>query len=457
MKFNNDNKYLNWGITAFLTAAAIILFGFLLFNLKGVVDLIGKFFKIISPIINGFVIAYLLIPLVNRVEKFILDEKRQKKLFRDKKTGKELDEKGKKRVYKNIRVISICTVYICVIIILYLFFSLVIPEIIDSIENIAKQFPQYRDNLLSWIRELLVKYPRLETELNRFLTEYNDQINNWISENVIGRAQEWAVGLSTGVISFIKALFNIILGMLISIYIINSKELFLGRGKKIIYAFLKKENANAFIHNLRFTNKTFLGFFGGKIVDSLIIGILCFILTTLIGTPYAALISLIVGVTNVIPYFGPFIGAIPSAFLILMVDPKQALYFIIMILILQQVDGNIIGPAILGQSTGLSAFWVIFAITFFGGLWGPVGMLVGVPLFAIIYAWIRTAVTARLENKNLPQDTRKYIQVDYIDENDRFVRLPKAEVDKIVSKKGFKDILKKKKSNEDNDDEDIDI
>jgi hypothetical protein len=140
-----------------------------------------------------------------------------------------------------------------------------------------------------------------------------------------------------------------------------------------------------------------------------------------------------------------------------MVDPKQALYFIIMILILQQVDGNIIGPAILGQSTGLSAFWVIFAITFFGGLWGPVGMLVGVPLFAIIYAWIRTAVTARLENKNLPQDTRKYIQVDYIDENDRFVRLPKAEVDKIVSKKGFKDILKKKKSNKDNDDEDIDI
>jgi len=211
---------------------------------------------------------------------------------------------------------------------------------------------------------------------------------------------------------------------------------------------------------VRFTGKTFIDFFVGKIVDSIIIGILCFIVTTIVGTPYAALVSLIVGVTNVIPYFGPFIGAIPSAILVLMVDPKHCLYFIIIILVLQQLDGNVIGPAILGQSTGLSAFWVIFAITIFGGIWGPLGMLVGVPLFAVIYTSVRALIASNLAKKSLPDNTAKYVYVDYIDDEGNFIRIPKKEVKDVVSKHGFKEIiahLGKKNDKKDSEDDTIEI
>ena len=177
---------------------------------------------------------------------------------------------------------------------------------------------------------------------------------------------------------------------------------------------------------MRFVHRTFIGFITGKVLDSIIIGLLCFIGTTLLGTPYAALVSVIVGVTNVIPFFGPYLGAIPSAFLILVVDlshPMNCVTFLIFILILQQVDGNLIGPKILGNSTGLSSFWVIFAITVFGGLFGVPGMIVGVPIFAIFYATIKALVNRSLRKKNLPLDTGLYNEVDYVDEEGNFLQI----------------------------------
>jgi predicted PurR-regulated permease PerM len=205
------------------------------------------------------------------------------------------------------------------------------------------------------------------------------------------------------------------MGFIISIYLLSSKEIFAAQAKKITYAFCPVDRANRWISNVRFASKTFGGFFVGKILDSLIIGLLCFIVTSIIGTPFNVLISVIIGVTNIIPFFGPFLGAIPSLLLILLINPMQALYFLIFVIILQQVDGNFIGPKILGNSTGLSSFWVIFSITLFGGLWGVFGMIVGVPIFAVLFAFMKTLVETKLSTKELSPETSKYLRLIYID------------------------------------------
>ena len=217
-------------------------------------------------------------------------------------------------------------------------------------------------------------------------------------------------------IGVFKALWNFVIGFIISIYVLGSKERFAGQAKKIVYALFDRKAGNEIITNFRFIHSTFIGFIGGKIVDSIIIGVICFVCTSIIGTPYAILVSVIVGVTNVIPFFGPWIGGVPSALLVLMVDPIQALYFIILILVIQQFDGNILGPKILGDSTGLSGFWVIFAITIFGGLFGVLGMVVGVPIFAVFYAGVRASVNRMLCRKELPTDIHPYMTVGQIDE-----------------------------------------
>lgn len=195
-----------------------------------------------------------------------------------------------------------------------------------------------------------------------------------------------------------------------------ARRVFIAQAKKIIYGVCKKKTADTLIHYVRISNDMFSGFILGKIVDSAIIGIICFVLMTIFSLPYALLVSVIVGVTNIIPVFGPYIGAIPSAMLILLVSPVQALYFIILVAILQQVDGNIIGPAILGDSTGLSAFWVLFSILFFGGFWGIAGMLIGCPLFAVIYTIIKDFVNYCLERRNLSTDTQTYIDLKSIED-----------------------------------------
>ena len=213
-----------------------------------------------------------------------------------------------------------------------------------------------------------------------------------------------------GLVVFI---FKLIIGIILSVYLLFNKETHGAQAKKVAYSLFSEERANNLINNTRFAHRTFGGFISGKIVDSLIIGILCFIGTTVMQTPYALLISVIVGVTNIIPFFGPYLGAIPSGFIILMINPVKCLWFLIFILILQQIDGNIIGPKILGDSTGLSSFWVIFAITLFGGIFGVVGWFLGVPIFAIIYAAVKTFIDTRLERKKLPSDTLYYIGSDY--------------------------------------------
>ena len=224
-------------------------------------------------------------------------------------------------------------------------------------------------------------------------------------------------GVSSGVMNVITLTKNMLIGLIVMIYLLNIKESLSAQGKKFIYSVLPLKAANIVVAEFQFIKKAFSGFIIGKLIDSLIIGILCFILMHLFKLPYELLISVIIGVTNIIPFFGPFIGAIPSFIIIVLQNPVQGLYFLIFVIILQQVDGNIIGPKILGDSTGLSSFWVVFAILVFGGLWGFPGMLLGVPIMAVIYYIVSNVVTYSLKKRGIPATEIDYVNLDRIDKH----------------------------------------
>ena len=228
--------------------------------------------------------------------------------------------------------------------------------------------------------------------------------------------------LTVGLYTLVMELFHAVIGVIVSVYILFGKETFINQSKKATYAIFPTERANLLIHIAVKTNEIFGGFIIGKIIDSIIIGILCFIGTSLLNMPYAMLVSVIVGMTNVIPFFGPYIGAIPSAVLIALADPMKGVYFLIFILLLQQFDGNILGPKILGNSTGLSAFWVIVSILLGGGLFGILGMLFGVPAFAVIYYIVKLFLDNQLEKKKLPTESECYNGDSYVDNDGTYFR-----------------------------------
>lgn len=396
MKFQLNKKYLYWGLTAFLVIASSIGLCFLMFRGTNIKDGLKAIISITMPIIDGLILAYLLTPVLNFIESRIL------LLLK-----KDRSSLTKKR-FKYLRMSSILLTLIFVGCAVYAFFSMVIPQLFQSIESIAAQFPSYVDNLTRWLEEVLSDNPEVEAYLSDLINTYTPNVRDWINSFLLPQMNEVFKVVSLYAINLFKATWNLIIGLIISVYIMASKETFIGQAKKSIYATLDTKRGNYFIQDIRFIHKTFGGFINGKILDSIIIGILCFIGLTIMKTPYPVLISVIIGVTNVIPFFGPYFGAVPSALLILMINPMQCLYFLIFILVLQQFDGNILGPKILGNSTGLTSFWVIFSITFFGGFMGVPGMIIGVPLFAVIYAMVRRHINFSLKNKKLSTDTADY-------------------------------------------------
>ena len=413
MKFKFDKKYLYWGLTAFLAFAGAILFYYLLFHRSNFMGGLNKVITIAMPIIDGFVLAYLFTPILNKIEKSIV-----KPLC--KKAGIAMTAKNKGRI----RAFCILATLLVVILILYELFALILPEVNRSIQNIIFMFPIYLNNLSDWALLLLKDNPDLEKTVNSLFDQYSAKLTEYANTHYLPQINEVLNNalkiVSSSVIGILKALWNLVIGFIISIYLLSSKEKFAGQAKKIIYAVFDRQTGNEMVKNFRFIHSTFIGFIGGKIVDSIIIGILCFICTSIIGTPYSILVSVIIGVTNVIPFFGPWIGGIPSALLVLMVDPKQALYFGLLVIFIQQFDGNVLGPKILGDSTGLSGFWVIFAITIFGGLFNVFGMVVGVPIFAVFYAGVKSMVNRSLHKKNLPTELTPYMTVGQIEESMTF-------------------------------------
>lgn len=403
MKIHWKNKYLYWGLTAFGVVSASMLFYFFLFRMDVVFGTLRKLISIMMPVICGAIIAYLLIPIVNFQERHFYKYLIHKKHMNP-----------SKRQRKVVRYVSIIFALIFAFLIIYSLLAMIVPSIIESIISIINDFPRYFQNIRHWLESLLKDNPEWQTTVFSYIEQYSPKLENFLNVQILPQLRSILQHLSTGVFGTLVFIKNLLIGLIISIYLMAGKEEFVTQSKMFVYAFLSTEHANSVVKGFRFAHRTFVGFIVGKIVDSVIIGILCYIGTTLIGTPYALLVSVVVGVTNVIPFFGPYLGAIPTAFIILMVNPMQCLYFLIFILLLQQFDGNILGPKILGNSTGLSSFMVIVAILLFGGIMGIPGMIIGVPTLAVIMAGIKTFRTYNLRQKSMPMDESVYTYMDYM-------------------------------------------
>ena len=378
-------KYLAWGLTAFLTGCALLIFYDVFYrdNSGTVQAIFAKLFSVLTPVLYGLGMAYLLAPIVNFLERAIL--RLRDKLER--KRGRAI------RIHKGwLRAASIFLTWAVVLVLVYLLLSMLVPQLVDSITTLVNNLESYYTTIYNWATGLLSDNPELTDLFNRYYTETIQWLTTKLLPGLQTAVTNFTGSLVTGVWSVVIFTKNFLIGIIVSVYLLAAKEKSAARCCKLLYGVLPEEQAKFAMRGFRRMDHIFSGFVRGKLLDSLIIGILCFIGCSILKLPYTPLVSVVVGVTNVIPFFGPFLGAIPCALLILLVSPLKCLYFVIFIFLLQQLDGNVIGPKILGNTTGLSSFWVLFSILLFGGLWGFVGMIVGVPLFAVIYDVIKKLV-----------------------------------------------------------------
>ena len=393
MKLNMNKKYTTIAVYAFLVIAAAITFFFVISEHSVVGRMAGTFFGLMTPFIYGAALAYVLNPVLNWLEKKVFP-----KVFGD---------RVSKRSRRGLGVL-LTFLFGCAVVALFL--AVLIPQIVESIDNLAQSIYAFLPQAQNFLNDLIAQYGT-----NEMLVDVLSMLGVDISDPSMALQRlatrsytflnQVLPNLFGGVMRFTSGLLDVVVGIIIAIYLLLSKEVFYAQVKKLMFAFFPRRVAQATLNLTHDSNAIFCGFISGKILDSAIIGVLCFIGCSILQMPYTVLVSFIVGVTNVIPYFGPFIGAIPSIFIIMIADPLKSLVFAVFVLILQQLDGNIIGPKILGDSTGLSAFWVIFAVTFFGGLFGFVGMLIGVPTFAVIYALVRNFAEFKLGKKGLKTQT----------------------------------------------------
>ena len=404
-RFNGERKYTAWGLTAFCVIAAAILFYYLLGLMPVLVGFLRKLIRILSPFIVGIVITYLLAPLMRVLEK---------KVFQPLARGLY---QGKKKQAPN-RFARICSVVICILALLIVLAALVyliIPQLISSIQMIVGNSNTYIDNLTNWAQKLLQNYPDLSENLGSSIGSAGESVGAWLKDKLLPRLGSLVTSVSAGVYSVALALYNLIIGIIVSIYLMLDLERFKAACKRLLYTIFSVKAADSIQRDFDFFDRTFMGFLSGKLLDSAIIGLICYIGCAVMQMPYALLVSIVIGITNIIPFFGPLIGLIPSAIIILMVDPFKCLIFVVFVLILQQVDGNILGPKILGNSVGIDGFWIMFSIILGGGLFGFWGMLLGVPVFVVIYTAINKLIVRKLERSDLPAEVKDYVTLDYID------------------------------------------
>ncbi len=385
-------KYLKIGITGAAILASGILCAFVLFKMRIIIELLKGITGILKPFLYGAVIAYLLAPLCNKIEE---------KLFQ---TFPKANRKAKRFICFIAIVISLCVA----LAIVWMVIMLIIPQVWDSVMKIIDMVPQKITILNNWIEHMLENQPELQAYFEEFANQAESHINSLLNVDTIQKVQSIINSLSVQVFGVLGVLKNISLGFLISAYLLGSRKLFGAQAGLILHGVFPDKWAGIIEEEIRYTDKMFNGFLVGKIIDSAIIGLLCFAGLSFMGFEAPAFIGVIIGITNIIPFFGPFIGAIPCGLLLLLENPMHCLYFIIFIFVLQQLDGNVIGPKILGNTTGVSSFWVLFSILLFGGMWGVVGMIIGVPLFAVIYDIIR-----KLVYRGLRKHKRESMITDY--------------------------------------------
>ncbi|MCH5267442.1 MAG: AI-2E family transporter [Lachnospiraceae bacterium] len=402
-RFSLKEAFLSWAGLLLVLLAVIIVY--LVITNFGKIWHVGiVFLKLIKPVIYGAVIAYLVNPLCKFYQRLL------RKPFQN--GEKELSDKMKRIIDSVCIALGLITGIFIILVLGWLLLPQIYISVLAMVDTLPNQANFYYQKLTDWVQGNPMIANRIQEGLLQ-ITDYldgkiNTELFPWLQQVLIPNMNTYAKQFANGVMSFFNVLYNLFIGVIVALYLLGGKRQFLAQSKKILYSIFRKDYADVVVHYVQLTNQMFSGFIVGKIVDSTIIGVICFLVMSLFRWPYPLLVSVIVGVTNIIPVFGPYIGAVPSFFLILLVNPIQALYFLIFVIILQQLDGNIIGPTILGESTGLSAFWVLFAILLFGGLWGLVGMLVGVPLFAVIYRIIADVVNAGLRRRQLSTETEHY-------------------------------------------------
>lgn len=390
-------KYFYGSLAAFFVLGACIILIFLLMNKEQIQTGFQTLNTILTPIIYGAILAYLLAPIYNRT-RYLAEKK--------------LPIKWKKL---SSTIATLVSFFVLSLILISLFY-LLIPQLIESVMGIIEALPSNVDKLQIWLETLLQDNPQWEDMIMQYYEQAVEYLENWLTRVLVPNITGIIGGLSVGVINVLVLVKNIFIGLVVMVYLLNMKDKLLVQAKMIIYSAFSLPVANKLIKEGRFIHQVFGGFIIGKLIDSLIIGILSFFCLSLMNMPYTVLMSAIIGVTNIIPFFGPFIGAVPCAILVLLVNPIQCVYFVIYILLLQQFDGNILGPKILGDSTGLPSFWVLFSILLFSGIFGFVGMIIGVPTFAVMYSLIKELVEYLLKKKKLSPNSSEYEDLSHIEE-----------------------------------------
>ena len=297
------------------------------------------------------------------------------------------------------------------------------PELADR--TIVVNSPEYYKKMTDWLELRLEDHPEVEQYVSQALETLSNQLMDIVNNRLLPSMGSVLSSLTTGVFAALKGVYNLIVGIIVSIYLLANREIAKAGFRKVLYSVFSIETAEKIRAGLVFTDKTFMGFLSGKLLDSAIIGLICYIVCAILKMPYTLLVSVIIGLTNIIPFFGPLIGAVPSAFIILLVDPLKCLIFVVFIVVLQQIDGNIIGPKILGSTVGINGFWVMFSIILGGGLFSFAGMILGVPVFVVLYTALSALVDKQLRRNDLPQDFDTYARLDYIDAATREVHLKK--------------------------------
>lgn len=380
------------------------MFFLLLNNWSGFVGIVNSIFVILRPFTYGIVIAYLVNHLVRPIEKHVFKKLMEKLMPKNEAAGKKLA-----------RVLSIVVSELAVFAFMSSLLVTILPQISVSILEIVNKSQTYVEICLKWVEEILDGNEVLEPLVSDWINSFYDYFMSWLKSDVLPQMATLVSQITSGVISIIKIAVNLVIGVVVSIYLLYSKETFCAQGKKLVYSLFEAKNANRVMEEMTFVDKAFGDYIAGTIIDAVIIGVVNYIFLIAFGMPYPALISIVLAVTNLIPMFGPFIGAIPCGLIILLESPMKCLIFAIFTVILQQLDGNVIKPKIHSSKSGMSGFWILFAIIVFGGLFGILGMIIGVPVMTILYSIIRRLNNRRLRRKGLPQETTLYAELERIE------------------------------------------
>jgi len=411
MKNFLKNKSVQLGLSIFLVICLSILFFFFIYRIDNIVGTILAFLKIFMPILYGIIIAYILNPIIK-----ILENKIFNKLL-------EKINVEKESIQKQSRIYSIIFASLIFFLILYFITSFIIPEIITSIQILIGNIPNYINNIGTWLRNSLANNPDISAQILNNYDEIGSYIITVANDTIMPSVNNVIVNLSNGIFGIFKFLYNFIIGYIISIYLLSGKENYLAQLKKTIYSLFNIKIGNKILDKSRQLNEVFGKYMMGVLLDCCAIGLIMFAFGVIFQMPYALLIAVICAITNAIPYFGPYIGGIPSGLLILLVSPPKAIIFAIFVIVLQQFDGMYLAPKIIGNKTGLKRFWVLCAILLGGGLFGIVGMVVGVPIFAIIYSIVRDFINGRLKTKKLSIKNENYENLSHIDKQGEFVKI----------------------------------